>query len=71
MFADGATNEIARIALVHGTGARGLRSVMVEVLEEVLFDPEPGVRYVITEGAVRGGSPIKQGLPQSTAPRGS
>jgi ATP-dependent protease Clp ATPase subunit len=35
--------------LVHGTGARGLRSVVEEVLEGVLFEAAPGVRYVITE----------------------
>ena len=44
VFTDAAVGEIARIALDRGTGARGLRSVVEEVLEGVLFDPEPGVR---------------------------
>ena len=42
-FTDAAVREIARIALQRGTGARGLRSVVEEVLEGVLFDPEAGV----------------------------
>ena len=50
VFTDAAVKEIARIALERGTGARGLRSVIEEVLESVLFDVEAGVRYVITEG---------------------
>ena len=39
-FTDAAIKEIATIALEHGTGARSLRSVIEEVLEGVLFDPE-------------------------------
>jgi ATP-dependent Clp protease ATP-binding subunit ClpX len=54
MFTDAAVKEIARIALERRTGARGLRSVVEEVLEEVLFEVEAGVRYVITDKAVRG-----------------
>jgi ATP-dependent Clp protease ATP-binding subunit ClpX len=42
LFTEAAVGEIARIALVRGTGARGLRSVVEEVLEGVLFDPELG-----------------------------
>jgi ATP-dependent Clp protease ATP-binding subunit ClpX len=68
VFTDAAVREIARIALNRGTGARGLRSVVEEVLEGVLFDPEPGVRYVITEGTVRGGEAVKQSLTQTKAP---
>ena len=48
MFTDAAIKEIARIALERGTGARGLESVVEEVLEGVLFEVEAGVRYVIT-----------------------
>ena len=44
MFTDAAVKEIARIALERGTGARGLRSVVEEVLEGVLFDVEVGVQ---------------------------
>src|SRR5271157_2225774 len=45
LFTDAAIKEIARIALLRGTGARGLRSVIEHVLEGVLFDAEAGVRY--------------------------
>jgi len=67
-FTDAAIREIARIALERGTGARGLRSVVEEVLEGVLFDAEAGVRYVITDRTVRGGEPVKQSLSQPRAP---
>ena len=67
LFTDAAIKEIARIALMRKTGARGLRSVVEEVLEGVLFDPEPGVRYVITEKTVRGGEAVKQSMSQSRA----
>ena len=45
VFTDAAVREIAQIALERGTGARGLRSVVEEVLERVQFDAEAGVRY--------------------------
>ncbi len=68
MFTDTAIKEIARIALERRTGARGLRSVVEEVLEGVLFDVEAGFRYVITEKTVQGGEPAKQSISQSRAP---
>ncbi len=68
MFTDAAVKEIARIALERGTGARGLRSVVEEVLEAVLFDVEVEVRYVITDRTVRGGVPVKQSISQPRAP---
>ena len=68
MFTDAAVKEIARIALLRGTGARGLRAVVEETLEEVLFDVEAGVRYVITEKTVRGGEAVKQSMSQTRAP---
>ena len=68
LFTDAAVKEIARIALERGTGARGLRSVVEEVLEGVLFDPEPGFRYVITDKTVRSGEPVKQSMSQPRAP---
>ena len=39
-----------------------------EVLEAVLFDVEAGVRYVITDKAVRGGEAVKQSMTQPRAP---
>ena len=68
LFTDAAIKEIARIALERGTGARGLRSVVEQVLEGVLFEVEAGVRYVITDRTVRGGEPLKQSLSQPRAP---
>ena len=37
-----------------------MRSVVEEVLEDVLFDAEAGVRYVITDRTVRGGEAVRQ-----------
>ena len=68
MFTDAAIKEIARIALDRGTGARGLRSVVEEVLEGVLFEVEAGVRHVVTDRTVRGGEPVKQSMTQTRAP---
>ncbi len=70
MLTDLAIKEIARIALERGTGARGLRSVVEEVLEGVLFDVEAGVRYVITDKTVGGGEASKQNMTQTRAPLG-
>ena len=71
VFTDAAINEIARIAVERGTGARGLRSVVEEVMEGVLFDLEAGVRYMITEATVRGGEAVKQSMNQPRAPLSS
>jgi ATP-dependent Clp protease ATP-binding subunit ClpX len=71
VFTDGAVREIAWIALEAGTGARGLWSVVEEVLEGTLFEVEAGVRYVITERAVRGAEPVRQSMSQPRAPLGS
>ena len=68
MFTDAAVREIARIALERGTGARGLRAVVEEVLEGVLFEVEAGIRYVITEKTVRGGEAVRQNTRQTRAP---
>ena len=46
----------------------GLRSVIEEVLEGVLFDAEAGIRYVITEKTVRGGEAVRQSMTQPKAP---
>ncbi len=60
LFTDAAIKEIARIALDRGTGARGLRSVVEEVLEGVLFEVEAGVRYETTGRSIRGWEPPKR-----------
>jgi ATP-dependent protease Clp ATPase subunit len=41
VLTDAAVKEIARIALERGVGARGLRAVVVEVTERILFDVKP------------------------------
>jgi ATP-dependent Clp protease ATP-binding subunit ClpX len=68
IFTDAAVKEIANIALERGTGARGLRSVVEEVLEAVLFDVEPGARYLVTEKTVQGGEAVRQSMSQKKAP---
>ena len=69
MFTDAAIKEIARIALERGTGARGLRAVVEEVLEGVLFEVEAGIRYVITreDGQGWGGGEAEHGADEGTA----
>jgi len=52
---DGAIREIAKMAHERGTGARGLKAVVEQVLEPVLFDPRPWTTTRITEATVRGG----------------
>jgi ATP-dependent Clp protease ATP-binding subunit ClpX len=68
MFTDAAVKEIALMALERGKGARGLRAVVEETLEPVLFDVEPGVRYVVTDKTVKGGEAVKQSISQPRAP---
>ncbi|NMF28287.1 ATP-dependent Clp protease ATP-binding subunit ClpX, partial [Cellulosimicrobium aquatile] len=37
-FTEGAVEAVAEQALLRGTGARGLRAIMEEVLQQVMFD---------------------------------
>ena len=56
-FEDEALHEIARMALARKTGARGLRSICEDVLQQTMFDlpSEEGVaKVVVTEAAVKG-----------------
>ncbi len=60
-FTDPALREIARIARVKETGARGLRSVIERVMFDIMFelpDQERGRRYVITPEVIRGETPL-------------
>ncbi len=68
VFTEGAVREIARVASERGSGARGLRAVVEEVLEPVLFEIEAGVRYLITEKTVRGGVVVRQRTDQMRVP---
>ena len=57
-FTEGALRAIAQQAITHGTGARGLRSIMERLLLELMYDL-PGrvdvTEVVITEATVRDG----------------
>jgi ATP-dependent Clp protease ATP-binding subunit ClpX len=56
-FTPPALREVARIAKLKETGARGLRSVIEEVMFEVMYelpDRARGQRYVVTPEVVRG-----------------
>ncbi len=55
-FTDSALREIARIAKIKDTGARGLRSVVEEVMFDLMFElpeQEPGQRFIVTPEIVR------------------
>ena len=54
-FTDGAVAALAEQALTRGTGARGLRAIMEEVLQPVMFDvpSDPDIaRVVVTREVV-------------------
>jgi ATP-dependent Clp protease ATP-binding subunit ClpX len=56
-FSKGAIDAIARKALVKGTGARGLRSIVEQTMIDIMFDlpDQPkGTKYVIDEDVVEG-----------------
>ena len=56
-FEDGALHEIAKLALARKTGARGLRAICEDRLQQTMFDlpSERGVeRVVVTDACVRG-----------------
>ena len=56
-FEDEALHEIARMALARKTGARGLRAICEDVLQQTMFDlpSEEGVaKVIVTEAAVKG-----------------
>lgn len=43
---------IAKEAIKNGTGARGLRSIVEEVMLDIMYDPKEGHRYIITKNVV-------------------
>ena len=61
MFTHAATKEIASIAFKREKGARGTKAVVEGVVEGVMYEVEPGMRYVITERTVRGGKTVRRG----------
>lgn len=78
-FEAAALHEIARMALARKTGARGLRSICEDVLQQTMFDlpSEEGVaKVIVTEAAVKAknspnastGKPAKNVLANSLRP---
>ncbi len=60
-FTDDALNEIAAIAILRETGARGLRGVVEQSIFELLFelpDQARGQKFVITSEIIRGEKPL-------------
>ena len=60
-FTEDALQTIARKAQEKDTGARGLRSIIEEVMLDIMFDlPDrgPGNRYVISKDVVEGRKPL-------------
>ena len=67
-FTPDAINEIARLAYERGVGARGLRAVVEQVVENVMFEVSEadwGQVFVIDERVVRGeGVPLRRPIRQ-------
>src|SRR5579864_3624890 len=60
-FHPAALNEIARRARIRDTGARALRSIVEEVMTEVMFelpDIDPKGKFTVTDAMVRGEQPL-------------
>ena len=67
-FTEGALQAIARRALSKETGARGLRSIIEEVMLDIMYDlpdQEPGTKFMITEEQVDGRDNLLKMQPQS------
>ena len=67
-FTDGALQAISRRALRKDTGARGLRSIIEEVMLDLMYDlpdQEAGSTFVITEDMVEGRDKLLKLQPQS------
>jgi ATP-dependent Clp protease ATP-binding subunit ClpX len=61
VFTDQAVIEIARMAKARGTGARALRSILENLMLDIMYDlPERpgGQSYLITDRVVRGEEPV-------------
>ena len=62
-FTPGALREIAKLARARETGARGLRSILEDVMFELMYELpelERGQKFVVTEEIVRGDRKIVQ-----------
>ena len=61
-----ALQEIARQAKERDTGARGLRSIVEEIMLDIMFelpDIEPKGKYIVTDAVVRGEVPLFEKTP--------
>jgi ATP-dependent Clp protease ATP-binding subunit ClpX len=59
-FETGALKEIAKVALDRHTGARGLRSIMEDIMMDIMYmaPNEAGKRCIITKKTVHSKKPI-------------
>jgi ATP-dependent Clp protease ATP-binding subunit ClpX len=60
-FTDDALRAVAEKAMAKDTGARGLRSIVEEIMLDIMFDlPEKGAgsRYIITKDVIEGRRPL-------------
>ncbi|MFO0968999.1 MAG: ATP-dependent Clp protease ATP-binding subunit ClpX [Gemmataceae bacterium] len=65
-FTPGALRQIARKARERDTGARALRSIVEEVMTDIMFelpDIEQKEKFMVTESVVRGEEPMFKKLP--------
>ena len=68
-FHSHALHEIARKAKARDTGARGLRSIVEEIMTEIMFelpDIEMKGKYTVTDAVVRGEKPLFDAKPAAT-----
>ncbi len=60
-FREDALRSIAQKAMIKGTGARGLRSIIEDVMLDLMFElpeQEPGAQFVIDEEVIAGGNKL-------------
>jgi ATP-dependent Clp protease ATP-binding subunit ClpX len=65
-FSDNALREIARKAKNRDTGARGLRSIVEDLMLEIMYElpeMESKTKHVVTESVVRGETPLFESKP--------
>ncbi len=63
-----ALREIARLARERDTGARGLRSIVEDIMTDIMFelpDIEQKSKYLVTDSVVRGEVPLFEKKPSS------
>jgi ATP-dependent Clp protease ATP-binding subunit ClpX len=61
VFSRGALEAIADQAMLRGTGARGLRAILEEVLLDVMYDlpsTKNVIKVVVDDNTITGGKPL-------------